>query len=532
MLGFEFQLSGAEKVLWAIQVFLIIGWLILPRFRGIPGEAPLTAGLAALGLAWAFRLAGLFLLTADGYYFLGSDDPCRFGMAHGWSLHPFLVTWDGIWLGGVFYFHGMAMRFLEDPLIASKLVAVGFSGLPLAGIFLLARGLYRNNRIAAASVLTAGPLWYHLLLSTGTMAEMPMLGGTLAGAGLLLMGLDIPSGPRRIAVLASSALAFVFGTMFHTVAWLNLAPILGALCLFALLRRGKDSLGIGTALAFSLVAVAYCIFWVASCWIKFGDPLQFIRGQIAHNRAVVGGWGDIQQYFTYPVALGYALWPIAPITVFGIIMAFLPGSNRRRVLTVLGVLSVAMLILVATTGPGGAATVPYRAVSAIAATLIPIALAPFFCSRLSHDAPRNFGIGSGLRLGLFIGLLSLWFGANFTLALKRKYDDTTPNPDSVALGVWLRQEHRAKRTLFSDEGSRNHPVRLWIPEPSMQLDRETIQFVYGHPHQLDLRGAGYPSPEIESLATAQALITVTPIEDARLRFVTRVGMYHIYVREP
>ena len=217
--------TAVEIVLWILQAFLLL--LALRKSRGIAQDRTVSASACALAiaLAWNWRLIYEFALAAGGYWYFVADDPSRWWQSVSWSHDPYFISWDGVWQGGTFYLHGAAMRLVRDPLIASKLVSGFYSVLPLLGLFILTQGLYRNRKFSIAVVLFAAPLWVHLLLGTGALAEMPVVGFMLGGVGLLLLSLD-QLAPRRTRLELGAALAFAAATTFHMVAWMMLTPVL------------------------------------------------------------------------------------------------------------------------------------------------------------------------------------------------------------------------------------------------------------------------------------------------------------------
>src|SRR5664279_2780487 len=180
---YSVKLTTFELILWLLECGLL--FYALSRRRRIVEDhsTSILACAFAIMLAWNWRLNYEFALGSSGFWYLVADDPARWTMSYGWSRHPYFITWDGIWQGGTFYLHGAAMRLVRDPMMASKLVSAFYSLLPLLGLFILTQGLYRSRKFSLFVVLFSAPLWLHVLLSTGSLAEMPVVGLMLTGVG-------------------------------------------------------------------------------------------------------------------------------------------------------------------------------------------------------------------------------------------------------------------------------------------------------------------------------------------------------------
>jgi hypothetical protein len=130
---------------------------------------------------------------------------------------------------GTFALHGLAMKWMADPLVASKLVSALFCLMPLAGLFIFSLGFFNDRRPACAAVLVGAPLWLHLILSTGPMSEMPATTFMLTAAGLLLLGLRRPPSKDRFWMLTASACFFNLAILFHLTCWIQLGAVLTGL---------------------------------------------------------------------------------------------------------------------------------------------------------------------------------------------------------------------------------------------------------------------------------------------------------------
>ena len=223
----EFTYGPMELIGWGLQILLValVSWRAAGPIR-LP-EPGISFCLLVLCLGWVLRLAYLFALASDGFMYWIGDDPIRWLDAWSW-LHspPEELGTVSVWMPGTTLLHGVAMRLISNPLYASKLLSASYSVMSLAGVFVFAQALFRNRVISLASVVFLAPFWIDILLSTGTMAEMPTVGAMLGGAGALLIGLRLPVGRRRTLFLLCAAASFAIATLFHVVAWIQLTGIL------------------------------------------------------------------------------------------------------------------------------------------------------------------------------------------------------------------------------------------------------------------------------------------------------------------
>jgi hypothetical protein len=495
-----------------------------------PSGAP-AAGLAlalALTLGWAWRLVYQFVLASSGFWYFVADDPCRWLLAWSWSREPFLITWDGIWQGATFYLHGLAMRIGGDPLVASKFVSAFYPLICLAGILVFTLGLYRDGRLAAAAVAFAAPWSLHVLLGTGTMTEMPVVGLLLGGSGLLLAGLRA-EGPRRRRLLVFAALALAAATAFHFVAWMIVAAILGAALLYALWRGKPEGFGPARWLAFSLLATSYCTIWIVGCWVKFGRPFDFLRRYAELNTVFAGPLGVSGRLLPYPSALLDTVRGFLPLVAFGILFGlFHNGGERGRVRAVLVAAVVALAILMLSAIGGNVGALPYRATLPLAAALVPIALAPLRSllprrNRGPADSPGLTLHKSAVPAAVVAAIFASWFLANHLEVLELRRSANVLDTDAIALGVWLRQEIEHPRTLGAVSPAA--PIRLWLREPSL-YSMLGIVHAAGHPERVqEWKG---PDPGASSLRPGQYLVSDRGVEEPGLVARARHGRYTVY----
>jgi hypothetical protein len=520
-----------EIVGWTAQILCVV-LVIRTTARARPillgTRASYLACALALSLGWAWRLAYHFVLASSGFWYFVADDPCRWMLSWSWAREPFLITWDGIWQAGTFYLHGLAMRLGSDPLVASKFVSTLYPLIALSGAFLFAYGIYRDSVVAVLTVVFLAPWWLHILLGTGTMTEMPVSGLLLAGAGLLAIG-SRSRGSRRRRFLLLSAISMAAVTAFHIVAWMILAGVLGSLLIYAATSGKRRDFGVRTWLGFSMLATSYCWIWTVGCWVKFGDPLHFLRHYAELNRAF---WGDVPlgaRLLTHPVALVETIAGFLPLAVFGAATGLVQRTEERgRIRFALAATASALIVLVLSNVLGSTGGYPIRATLTLATALVPISLAPLrslFRSEAPADVRSTPGRRRVVAKGAILATIALsWFAANHmkTFALQRSANEL--DSDAIALGAWLRQEILRPQHLKA--GPAAVPIRVWVAEPAL-FPTLAIQYAAGFPARIEEWKSEY-EPGLSSMRVGQYLISDREVREPALIPQERHGRFTVY----
>lgn len=281
---------------WALQVLLLASVTLRPGGR-IPLPEPSVAFCAAALLGgWAFRLAVLFALASGGYHYWIGDDPLRWLTAWEWAHGRVGVisepgAWlPSTWMPGTYWVHGLAIRWAPNPLVASKLVSAIYSVMSLVGIFVFTLAVFRHRGIAAVCVVFLTPLWIDVLLSSGTMTEMPVVGAMLVGAGALISALRAPEGLQRQRFLLAAGASFAVATMFHVVAWIALTAVL-LFVLLLLLSQGQPGLvrRLRDWLILCVVSTLGCFVWTLQVWRNTGSPFTPFQTVGATELFKIGG---------------------------------------------------------------------------------------------------------------------------------------------------------------------------------------------------------------------------------------------------
>jgi hypothetical protein len=291
----EFSYGAMDLTCWGVQILLIA---VVSRRAGGPirlREPDISFCLLVLCCCWVLRLAHLFGLASNGFMYWIGDDPLRWLIAWSWMDSP--GEWPGginTWMPATYFLHGIVMALIPNPLYASKLLSATYSLMSLVGVFVFAQALFRSRVVSVASVMLLAPFWIDILLSTGTMTEMPTLGALLGGAAALLFGLRLPIGRRRLVVLLVAGVSFAIATMFHMVAWIQLTGILlFVLPVFLREKHGTLLERLRSWVTFCALSTSCCFVWLIGQWIMTGSPFTSFRKAGDLNVFKIGGALDL-----------------------------------------------------------------------------------------------------------------------------------------------------------------------------------------------------------------------------------------------
>lgn len=529
MLQSRLPIDVLDWILWALQgVVVILAWRAGRRTAAAqPGTLTWERCVIAILVAWSWRLVYSFVLASSGFWYLVPDDVARWLLSWGWSVSPYLVTWDGIWQGGTFYVHGAAMAVLQDPLVASKFVSAFYILLPLIGIFVLAQGLYRNARLSSVAVLAAAPFWLHILLGTGTMTEMPVTGLMLTGVGLLLLALDERTGERdSVAALIGAALCFLAGTAFHLIAWMMLVSFL---LVFARRLLSTPKATVRRRLPLFLgISFGYCVAWSLGCWIKFGSPLAFLAAYDANNVKHVLSLPLAKRVSAYPLAFLYDAWLILPALAAGVIGAWADRDERRwRERVVIGGTAVTLLILTTSAIVGSPSNIlPVRSPVAIVAALFPIAVAAVAGAWPGRWTPWRPSRAGRLSVVAVLVLGVAWVAVNHERTFQRVRSQQTLDPDAVAMGAWLREA--AAQPDSSSRITEGRIVHVWVATNSSFPDY-SIFYLFGSPARMRIHTPTEPMDQVLALvARGEMLVTDRPLPEPRFEKIRTIGKYQVF----
>jgi hypothetical protein len=520
--------DALDGVLWGLQVIvLVLAW---PELSSAPAadrrsgrwEIPAIAFLAAA----TWRLTYAFVLASAGFGYLVPDDVARWLLSWQWSEKPYLITWDGIWQGGTFYLHGSAMAVLRDPLVASKLISVGYNLLALLGILVLTQAIYRNARLSSLAVVAAAPWWLHILLGTGTMTEMPVTGLMLGGAGLLLIALDAKTSERSAGrALLGAAACFLAATTFHLVAWMMLAALLLVFAAPLLSNRRpavRRRLGL-----FLGISAAYCVVWILGCWIKFGSPLAFLGSYGAYYAGHGLSLSPAKRAAAYPLAFLYGAWLVLPAVAAGVLGAVAGrGESAGRERRIVAAVALTLAILTASAIVSSPSNVlPIRSVVTPVAALFPIAVAGI-ARAWPSAANRSARARKIVSVLAILALAVAWVTLNHARTFQRVRSQGTLDPDAVATGAWLREAMAQPNAAghIEDRGI----VHVWVPENSL-YPSFSIEYLFGLPGRIRPHSSTEPMAAVlSSVRAGELLVTDRPLPSTRFERVVTIGRYGVY----
>jgi hypothetical protein len=558
--------NAIEALAWIVQ-----GALIVWSLRGQPGAGRLASpGWAACGLvvalAWVWRLSYLNALSSEGVLYWMGDDPLRWLNAWAWSVGEPSIG-PPYWLPATSVLHGTAMRWLDEPIGASKLVSSLYQGASLLGLLVFAYAIARSRMLACVSVALAAPWWLHVLLGTGTMTELPVMALTLGGGAALLLADREPRPRRRRALLVGAAVTFAASTTFHLVAWLQLAGVLPVLLLAWLARDDvpwRRSLSAFAGLA--AIALAYCGLWLVDTWIETGSPLP--------EAGVLAGWslpsaklgervdpGALLSLGTgsasgvgeelrkvagnaliYPRALAWQLRFFLPLVVYGVVRVLLArgrdAAPRRVVLAAIGAV---LGVLVATAVVAGTNRSPYRTVVPLATALLPIALLPVLprrreAARGEQERVRSWRTAlAPVGLAVLLVLQAVDGHRRVLDPSDAPLEVVRPMPDVRALGAWLRAEAAAPGLLEARHFA--HPFYVWMSTRSLAgLYRVLLEYEIGHPDWTLPVEPDWERPPldeaIDALVPGQLIFTDRVVPGRKLRLIATVARFRVYERRP
>jgi hypothetical protein len=530
MLEQRFSFQPIDYCLWALQVVLIL--LALrnsPRstFRRMTSLGAPHCVIAIL-LAWLLRLAYYFVLTSTGFHYLVPDDVARWLLAWGWAASPYFITWDGIWQGGTFYLHGMAMRLFDDPLIASKIVSCVVAAMTPVGLFILAQGLYRDVLISIATVLVGAPWWFHILLGTGAMTEMPVTGLVLAGVGLLCRWRDPATDPRSATrSLFLAAVCFMLATTFHVIAWMLLAGFVGVAMVSAeeapQRQEWKRLLGAGA------IAVAYCGLWIIGCWIKFGSPLGFMEAYSANTDKHLGVLDVSVRALAYPRAFLFDTWWLLPLIVLTGVRAWALRDTKARSerFVLLGVLATLAIMTASAIIGNPSNKMPVRACITLAALLLPSAVFGVVSGWQRCGVGSRIVVRTAYRVAT-LTLVAVWCVGNHRQVFLETRSQGSMDPDALALGTWLRETLVQPGADGKSKGGRT--IHLWLDGSALYPDY-SIQYGLGAPRWV-IRHDGRESQEavVGGAGGGEWIVTDKSVAEQQVQRVVQIGRYSVWER--
>jgi len=246
-----------------------VGRDVVVRLRDPACRAELRGVLALCGIALALR-ALVMWLTID----VPGDGPTHAASAYAWSKHPYVAT-HGVWLPGFTYWAGVATWVVDNPLIAPRLLNVGFGVLTIPAFYALVRRLFGPS-VAFLSAATLVVLPLHVGLSASSLTEPSFL------LFLLLALAGLASATSGEAADRTALGVFLVCTGCAEVLRYEVWPLVPLMLAYMLVRLRRPTLVIPAA----AILLAFPAAWSAGNYLAFHDPLY---GLLQGARPLEGG---------------------------------------------------------------------------------------------------------------------------------------------------------------------------------------------------------------------------------------------------
>ena len=292
---------------------------------------------------------------SGGFFWLTGDDASRMAMAYYWSQGLFFFNSPGnpFWLPLGTWVHGLALTFVDDPLVTSSIVNSIFSMASIVLIYKITQTLFPGRPFSpplAAAIFAFCPLLVWLGLSG--LSEPIFHFFMLMGILFMLLA-DRHKQPR--AYLYSS-IGFLGASTIRYEAWI----LVVAFALFCALdfKQSKHKLTILMSVVLASMFVPIWLYWQ---WHVYGDYLHFVRFFTATSTAL-----GVSPYFRL-------LWEIAPLELLLAVLGIVMSIRLRGIWRYLVFISLYYCIFMITTRGVVAANYPIRNLTSVFIILIPYA---------------------------------------------------------------------------------------------------------------------------------------------------------------
>lgn len=419
--------------------------------------------LAALAIALPLLLLQM-IYRSNTPYFVGGDEYCRADFAFQWAWDPYLATGDHVWLPGQFYILGLLYLILNNMAIGVLLAGTVGSLLTVWLVAELAWRLWRSVPAAAGAALLAGTHPFLMVMAQSPMSEAFFL--PLHLAALLLVWLAFfPGSPataadeapeafphrhRRPLLLLGAAACTGLGTMFRYEAWYTgflLGLLVSGFCAYSGYRRNWAAAGLYAAAA--VVLAAWPLVWMASAYLKFDDPLVFLRKTIEVNEQT--NWDNdysnrLALFFTYPRALYEDHFPHLLLPLAGLILAGV--FRRKRVFIFFGIIAVMMIMgMVATSRSGLGSSYRDRMTLFLLLPLVAVGGGPIGAA---WEATRRLGAWHWVGQAAVALILLVFAVDRFDAAWDRRTNAWRVHPEVLGLVRVLEAEDDPSRAQVPD----------------------------------------------------------------------------------
>jgi hypothetical protein len=287
------------------------GRSLVARLTDPARHAEVGVVLGLCGAALAIRAIAMWL-TVD----VPGDGPTHATQAYEWSRRPFLVT-HGVWLPGFTYWAGVAMWLLDKPLLAPRLLNLGFGTLTIPALYALARRVFGPPvALISAATLVVFPL--HVGLSVSSLTEPSFL--FFAIAGLTALAWATAGSDADPIALGLFLVCFSLAETIRYEAW----PLVPLMLAYVSVRLRAPAVVI---LAAALL-LAFPAAWSAGNYRAFHDPLYGLR---LGTRPLEGGGAVNVSTAIANVArqaTNHVGWPLSVAALGGLIGEFSRAVRR------------------------------------------------------------------------------------------------------------------------------------------------------------------------------------------------------------
>jgi Dolichyl-phosphate-mannose-protein mannosyltransferase len=289
---------------------------------------------------------------SGGFFWLTADDASRVAMAHYWSQAPFFNSpGNPLWLPLGIWVHGIALRFVDDPLVTSSIVNSMFSTASIVLIYKITQTLFPGAPFSsplAAAVFAFCPLlvWLGLSGLSEPIFHFFML------LGILFMLLANRHKQPRAYLYA--AVGFLGASAIRYEAWI----LVIAFALFCALdfMQSTHKLTILTSVAVASMFIPIWLYWQ---WFVYADYFHFLHVFTTTSTAF-----GVSPYVRL-------LWQIAPLDLLLALLGIVVSIRLRNNWQYLGFITFYYFFFVVAMRGIVAANYPIRNLTSVFILLIP-----------------------------------------------------------------------------------------------------------------------------------------------------------------
>ena len=467
----------------------------------------------------ALKFFLLIFIHKEGFIFLTTDDYCRLVISHQFSREPFIGPWDHIWLGGQFYIIGSLLKWIHDPVVASRIVSLGFDSLTLLVI------LFGVRRLVGSWVALGIGIWF--VLDTGfTWLSLSVFPEVIFNFFILLGALSWLQRDRKPNKILETALWFSLSETLRFEGWL-FGGILFLWLIWEAFKNRKNKKILFVILISFFCLAFYPLLWFWDTWRVHGNPTFFLeesRRIFAVGSMAGEGW-FWKRFLFYPSQFwkGDPFFSLAALlSVFAL---FKKGKQPQWIwefIIFAGVEFVLLILLLVKTGvaPG---VLPLRTITTTKLLIMPvvgICLVQVLKNLGGKNSFSKWCLGVGLTAGLLIGAIQ---NVVHSFHFPRS---SGISPEAVELGETL---HEMIQLNIIDEKN----LGGVLIEPGEVLgDIWALQVLSRHPEWFQYLSDFYAVPIEGLLDKGRPMLVIAEkkeIDDPYFQYIRRKGDYQIYL---